>query len=115
MLNEFYLSFYKVVPQKKVKIVPLDLSLLTPLALAQWVMQDGSRGTSKGLYLCTDSFTHDDVKRLSKYLINKYDIKCSIHKSGKNYRIFILVKSLETVKFLILPFMHKTMTYKLGV
>jgi len=101
--------------EKKVKIVPLDLSLLTPLALAHWVMQDGSRGTSKGLYLCTDSFTHDDVKRLSQYLINKYDIKSSIHKSGKNYRIYILVQSLETIKFIILPFMHKTMTYKLGV
>jgi hypothetical protein len=78
-------------------------------------MQDESRGTSKGLYLCTDSFTHEDVKRLSQYLINKYDIKCSIHKSGKNYRIYILVISIETVKILILPFMHKTMTYKLGV
>lgn len=78
-------------------------------------MQDGSRGTSKGLYLCTDSFTLDDIKRLSQYLINKYDIKSSIHKSGKNHRIYILVKSLKTVKFLILPFLHKTMTYKLGI
>jgi putative lipase involved disintegration of autophagic bodies len=78
-------------------------------------MTEGSRGTSKGLYLCTDSFTLDDVKRLSKYLSNKYDIKSSIHKSGKNYRIYILAKSVETVKILILPFMHKTMNYKLGV
>jgi LAGLIDADG DNA endonuclease family len=121
MLNEFYYSFYlnfffKINKNnKKVKIVPLDLSLLTPLALAHWVMQVGSRGTSKGLYLCTDSFTSDDVKRLSQYLINKYDIKCSIHKAGKNYRIYILVQSIETIKFIILPFMHKTMTYKLGV
>jgi len=121
LLNEFYFSFYLRKSyigregKKKVKIVPLDLSLLTPLALAHWVMQDGSRGTSKGLYLCTDSFTRDDVKRLSQYLINKYDIKCSIHKAGKNYRIYILVQSIETIKFIILPFMHKTMTYKLGV
>ena len=78
-------------------------------------MQYGSRGTSKGLYLCTDSFTLDDVNRLSQYLSNKYDIKSSIHKSGTKYRIYILVKSVEKVKFLILPFMHKTMTYKLGV
>jgi LAGLIDADG DNA endonuclease family protein len=87
MLNEFYFSFYLsksyIGRGKKVKIVPLDLSLLTPLALAHWVMLDGSRGTSKGLYLCTDSFTRDDVKRLSQYLINKYDIKCSIHKAEK--------------------------------
>lgn len=81
------------------------------------VMQDGSRGSAKGLYLCTYSFTLDDVKRLSQYLINKYDIKCSIHKAGKNFRIYILVQSIETIKkilFFILPFMHKTMTYKLG-
>jgi len=38
MLNEFYLSFYLSQclskGKKKVKTVPLDLSLLTPLALA---------------------------------------------------------------------------------
>ena len=111
MLTEFYSKFYV----GKVKIVPLDLSLLTPLALAHWVMQDGARGTSKGLYLCTDSFTLAEVQRLSQYLSNKYDIKCSIHKSGGNYRIYILAKSVEIVKILILPFMHKSMTYKLGV
>jgi LAGLIDADG DNA endonuclease family len=78
-------------------------------------MQDGSRGTFKGLYICTDSFTFEDVQRITHYLKNKYDIKSSIHKSGKNYRIYILAKSVETVKILILPYMHKTMTYKLGV
>jgi hypothetical protein len=78
------------------------------------VRQDGSRGSSKGLYICTDSFTLDDVKRLSQYLINKYDIKCSIHNAGKKFRIYILVQSIEIIKFFILPFMHKTMTYKLG-
>jgi hypothetical protein len=132
LLNEFYFSFYSDLcisnvhspgqksrqgakGKKKVKIVPVDLSLLTPLALAHWVMQDGAIGSSKGLYLCTDSFTHVEVTRLSQYLINTYDIKCSIHKAGKNYRIYILVQSLEKIKFIILPFMHKTMTYKLGV
>jgi hypothetical protein len=111
VLNDLYLKFYDC----KLKIVPLDLSLLTPIAIAHWVMQDGSRGTSKGLYLCTDSFTYDEVQRLSQYLKNKFDIKSSIHKSGGNYRIYILAKSVETVKILILPYMHKTRTYKLGV
>lgn len=111
VLNEFYFNFYN----SKVKIVPLDLSLLTPLAIAHWVMQDGSRGTSKGLYLCTDNFVYADVQRLGQYLNYKYNIKCSIHKAGNNYRIYILVKSVDTVKNLIIPFMHSTMTYKLGV
>ena len=86
-------------------------------------MQDGSRGTSKGLYLCTDSFTYTDVKRITQYLIDTFNLKCSIHKAGcgtatpsqKNYRIYILAKSVETVKILVLPFMHNSMLYKLGV
>lgn len=78
-------------------------------------MQDGSRGTAKGLYLCTDSFTQGDVKRLILYLMDRYSIKCSIHKAGNNYRIYIFTKSVETVKILILPFMHESMLYKLGV
>ena len=78
MLNEFYTQFY----DGKVKIVPSDLSLLTPLALAHLIMQDGARGSGKGLYICTDAFSHDDVKRLTQYLIDRYNLKCSIHKSG---------------------------------
>lgn len=111
MLNEFYHNFYV----DRVKIVPKDLSLLTPIALAHWVMQDGSRGTSKGLYLCTDSFSYADVQRLTQYLMDRYNLKCSIHKAGGNHRIYILAKSVETVKNLILPFMHQSMLYKLGV
>ena len=111
MLNEFYTKFY----DGKVKKVPSDLSLLTPLALAHLIMQDGSRGSSNGLYICTDSFTRADVKRLAEYLIERYNIKCSIHKAGKNYRIYILVKSVETVKNLILLYMHPSMLYKLGI
>lgn len=111
MLNEFYTSFYI----NKVKIVPLDLSLLSPIALAHWYMQDGSLGTSKGLYFCTDGFTQDDVKRLSKYLTERYNIKCSVHKAGKNFRIYILARSVETIKNIILPFMHPSMLYKLGI
>lgn len=111
LLNEFYHNFYV----DKVKRAPQDLSLLTPLALAHWLMQDGSRGTSKGLYICTDSFTYADVERLTHYLMDRYNLKCSIHKAGGNHRIYILAKSVETVKNLVLPFMHKSMLYKLGV
>lgn len=111
MLNEFYTQFY----DGKVKIVPSDLSLLTPLALAHLIMQDGSRGSAKGLYICTDAFSHDDVKRLTQYLIDRYNLKCSIHKSGGKHRIYVLVKSVETVKSIVLPYMHFSMVYKLGI
>lgn len=111
MLNEFYTMFY----DGKVKIIPSDLSLLTPLALAHLVMQDGSRGSAKGLYICTDGFSQDDVKRLTRYLIHRYNINCSIHKAANKHRIYILVRSIETVKSIILPYMHPSMVYKLGL
>lgn len=125
ILTEFYFNFYNTSSQVqnlesgarsgKVKIVPKDLSLLTPIALAEWISQDGSRGSSKGLYLCTDSFTHADVKRLTLYLIDRYNIKCSIHKAAGNYRIYILARSVETVQNIVLPYMHPSMLYKLGI
>ncbi len=38
----FFLSFYSGFYKESKKVVPLSLSLLTPLALAHWIMQDGS-------------------------------------------------------------------------
>lgn len=78
-------------------------------------MQDGSGSTSKGLYLCTYGFTLADIQRLIQYLSYKYNNKCSIHKSVNKNRIYVLVKSVNTLKDLILPFMHQSMTYKLGI
>jgi LAGLIDADG DNA endonuclease family len=111
MLNDFYIIFYF----NKLKVVPTDLSLLTPIALAHLIMQDGSRGTSRGLYICTDSFKLIEVQRLVDYLSNTYKIKCSIHRVNGRYRIYILAKSVKIVTDLILPHMHDSMLYKLGI
>lgn len=60
-LTDLYELFYIPItqPDGKIsykKIVPLDIyNLLTPMALAYWIMGDGSGNASKGLYLCTDS------------------------------------------------------------
>ena len=85
------------------------------MAVAHWIMQDGSRGSSKGLYVCTDSFTFEDVKRLADFLRMKYKLSCSIHKVNGRFRIYILVKSIPVIKELIIPYMHSSMLYKLGI
>ena len=104
MLTEFYHLWYS----NKVKQVPTDLSLLTPLALAHWVAQRGL-WQGKSLYLCTDGFDLLDIQRLKEYLIHKLNIKCTIHKKpGRNYRIYILVNSIQTVKDIISPYELKT-------
>lgn len=43
-------------------------------------MGDGSR-KNKGLLLCTDSFTIQEVVLLMNILIIKYNLKCTLHKS----------------------------------
>lgn len=51
--TELHVLFYK----DKKKIIPDNIyDLLTPVALAHWVMGDGQVRTN-GLRLCTDSFT----------------------------------------------------------
>jgi hypothetical protein len=59
------------------------------------------------LYLCTEGFSRADVKRLSQYLIDRYDIKCTVHKRAGNYHIYILAKSLENFENIISPYKLK--------
>lgn len=53
---------------------------------------------SKGIYICTDSYTH--VVRLMNVLIIKYDLKCTLHESSNKsgYRIYISIKSFSKLK-----------------
>lgn len=102
----------------KIKVVPQDLSLLTPLALAHWIMQDGAKATSGGLYLCTDLFEAEDTIRLSNYLIKTFNIKVTTPKAPGNngaLRIYFKVSSVQIVRNLVEPFMHPSMNYKLGL
>lgn len=76
-------------------------------------MGDGNY-KSKGLSLCTDSFSIEDVVRLMNVLIIRYDLKCTLHKSNNNYRIFISRNSMEKVVKIVKPYMIPSMYYKLG-
>jgi hypothetical protein len=67
------------------------------------------KGGGDGCFILTD------VQRLAGYLTESYNIRCSIHKSNGNHRIYILAKSVQTVRDLVLPYMHDSMLYKLGI
>ena len=118
IFTEFFNLFY--VEGKK--IIPFSLiNLLSPLALAHWIMQDGALSTSGGLYLCTDSFDPNDVIKLASYLTTRYNFDCTTPKApgklGKlgHKRIYIKKSSLELVRSFVLPHMHSSMLYKLGL
>ena len=69
--NELYNLFYN----NNIKVIPYNIyDLLTPIALAHWIMGHGAN-LNKGLVLCTDSFSISDVIRLSNVLRIKYSLK----------------------------------------
>jgi hypothetical protein len=81
-------------------------------------MQDGAKGTSGGLYLCTDFFSPEDTRRLANFLSENLQIKVTTPKApGKNgtLRIYVTVSSMDRLRSLILDHMHPSMLYKLGL
>jgi len=103
------------------KIVPLDIeSHLNWISLAYWICDDGQLVKNVGITLCTDNYTLSEVKLLIKVLVNKYNIKCTIHykksKTDRIYYIIYIFKSfLDDIKPLIIPYIHEFFRYKLHV
>lgn len=109
-LNELYLLFYK----DKVKVIPnIIYDLLTPVALAHWIMGDGTK-VNKGLTLQTQSFSIQECVFIVSVLIYKFNLKCSIHLQRNQPTIYISSKSMMKLKPLILPYMCSSMKYKLS-
>lgn len=103
-------------PGSRIKVIPGDIyNLLSPVALAHWIIGDGEAKES-GLRLCTDSYTLPEVITLINVLMLRYGITCRIHvKRKEQYRIFIPESELEKVRSLVLPYTIPQMHYKLGI
>lgn len=96
-----------------VKIVPENIGdLLTPIGLAYWVMDDGSK-LKKGLHLNTYGFNSQDIDLLLNVLRNKFNLKCSTHIKNGRYRIYIGYESMDLLRSLVSPHMHSSMMYKI--
>lgn len=70
---------------------------------------------SKGIFLCTDSYSIQDVVRLMNVLIIRYDLKCTLHKSNGGHRIYICIKSVRKVVEIVKPYFISSMYYKVGL
>ena len=116
-----FTEYYKLFYLNGVKVIPNIIGdLLTPLGLAHWIMQDGSyHKVSKGVVLCTDSFTREEIELLISVLETKFNLICTIQKApSKNsnrFRIYISAKSVPILRTLVQSHFHPTMLYKLGI
>ena len=86
---------------------------MSPLALAIWIMDDGSR-SENGVKFSTHCFTYEECFFFTDILRNKYGLTTGIHKTGikAQYNIYIHKSSIKRLKNLIMPFIHPSMYYK---
>jgi len=108
-----YDMFYK--KGKKI-IKPKIENYLTPLALAIWIMDDGG-WVNPGVRISTYNFSIQEVEFLVSLLKKLYDLDCTIQliKNGTQSSIYIQKKSVPNLIKIVLPYMHDSMYYKLGI
>jgi hypothetical protein len=89
---------------------------LSPLALAVWMMDDGTSYKNKGFKFSTNSFTLKEIQYLALVLKTKYNLDSSIHKSGLNnqYNIYIPKSSFKDLIKIVNIHFHPTMNYKIN-
>lgn len=109
-LNEINLLFYPY----GIKLVPNNIyDLLTPVALAHFVMGDGKK-TQFGLIFCTDSYSVEDVVKLMNVLITKYRLECTLRfHTPTQPRIYIREGSMPWLRQIVKPYMCPSMLYKI--
>jgi ubiquinol-cytochrome c reductase cytochrome b subunit len=124
-----YKLFYT---NSKKKVIPENIGeLLTPLALAVWIMDDGT-WKQPGVRIATNCFTKEECELLVSVLDLKFNLKCSrsaaqatpwshnfispgLHKNKNNYQIYIKQESISSLRKLVVPHMVPSMLYKLGL
>nr|QYC94356.1 hypothetical protein [Oedogonium sp. 244] len=119
--TEIYGLWYMEKERGMIKVIPSNdyLELFyNEVSLAHTIMGDGYwENSSKTVIICTESFPHDDVSRFIKFIEYKFGLKASRLKRVNNYRIRFSGKkeNIQKLRSLVLPYMHESMLYKLGL
>ena len=110
-LEEFRKRFYV----DRRKVVPEDLEL-TPVGMAVWFMDDGSRKSSqcRGLYLNTQSFTASEVQLLRTVMRRDVGVETSVRQQRDGLQIYIPSSSTTRFGSFISEELLPSMRYKLS-
>ena len=108
--DDFYVDRKKVVPR-------FIGSLLDPMAVAVWFMDDGGRGarTPRGLVINTSGFSWEEQSLLQNVLKAKFGIDVSVHRPGSGFQLYIRARSFTRFSELVAPYLVAQMRYKLPV
>lgn len=112
-----FTQYYEMFYLNGVKTVPVNIiSLLTPISIAFWIMDDANFNSGGGLVFNTQGFTINDVNRLVIALntslgINSYQITDSRSKPI----IYVRKAEVRIVAAACARYMHPSTHYKLGI
>jgi len=108
-----FTHFYKRFYVEGKKIIPRRIRI-TPLTLAVWYMDDGSK-SGKSSYLNTQHFTWDDQEFLREKLFKNFGLNSSLDRDKIYFRIRFPVNDSKRLVKIIKPFVLPFMEYKLPV
>lgn len=116
---DFYANLFYSKPvegQKRKKKVPSNIhKWLTPIALAYWYADNGSK-ESNGIYLHTQRFRHSEIVCLQKALGKNFGFRVSIQRSRKDrnsHKLHIWKESRNEFFGIVGPYLHPTFSHKL--
>lgn len=115
-LTEIYFTFYRTNGYRcGRKIVPESISrLIDPMALAIWIMDDGSYSKNK-IDISTYSFTLSEINLLQRTILSKFKIHLNFYKDrDKGYRMYCNTENTERLIEVIRPYIIDSMLYKIG-
>lgn len=107
-------EIYEIMYDKDKKVIkPILFDYIDYIVIAYWIMGAGAK-RNKGIILCTDSFSLQEIVLLINILKIKLDIDCFIHYDNNKYRIFINKKALNKIYSYIKPHFDNQFLYKIN-
>ncbi len=108
-LTQLHFAFYR----NGKKYIPDNLQI-TPLSLAVWFMDDGSRCRASDVYLNTQQFDQKDQKNLLD-ILRDYGFEARLNKDKIYNRIRFMKSSLTQFREMIHPYIIPSMKYKIEI
>ena len=106
-----FTHFYNLFFKGNKKTIPETLAL-SPLTLAIWYMDDGSR-CDTDIYFNSQQFSLEEQEKLVIELNKQFKVKSSLNRDKQYYRIRIKKESVSMFMKIISPYIIPSMKYKL--
>ena len=111
--NPVFSKWHGLFYEGRRKVVPSGLfDLLTPLALAIWLMDDGGADFA-GLNLQTHNFELEEIERLGVVLAKRFGLGSTTRANKGRWIIYIPASQVGTLRSLVEPHILPELRYKL--